>query len=67
MKFNQNPSSESRVIPCGQTDRQIRKLIVALRNFANVPKIGEIDVIMILIKKFCICLHNKSACIYLER
>jgi hypothetical protein len=22
MKFNENPSSRSRVVPCGQTDRQ---------------------------------------------
>jgi hypothetical protein len=36
-KFNENPSSGSRVVLYGQTD--ITKLIVALRNFANVPKI----------------------------
>jgi hypothetical protein len=34
-KFHQNPSSGSRVVPCGQTD--MTKLIVAFRNFANAP------------------------------
>ena len=36
IKFHQNPSSGSRVVPCGRTD--MTKLIVAFRNFANVPK-----------------------------
>ena len=34
-KFHQNPSSECRVVPCGQTD--MTKLIVAFRSFANAP------------------------------
>jgi len=40
-KFHANISSGSRVVPCGQTDGQIKdmtKLIVALGNTANVPK-----------------------------
>jgi hypothetical protein len=36
IKFNQNPSSGSRVVPCGETD--MTKLIVAFRNAANAPK-----------------------------
>ena len=36
VKFNQNPSSGSRVVPCGETD--MTKLIVAFRNAANAPK-----------------------------
>ena len=38
-KFRQNPSSGSRVVPCGQTDRRRTnmKVIVAFRNFANAP------------------------------
>jgi hypothetical protein len=34
------PSSESRVVPYGQTDRRadMTKLIVAFQNFANAPK-----------------------------
>ena len=36
MKFHENPSSGSRVVPCGQMD--ITMLIVAFRNFANAPK-----------------------------
>jgi len=37
IKFYQNPSSGSRVAPCGQTDRQtdMTKLIVAFRNFTK--------------------------------
>jgi hypothetical protein len=35
-KFYKNPSSGSRVFPCGQTDGQ--KLMVAFRNFANARK-----------------------------
>ena len=40
-KVNQDPSSESRVVPCrrtdGQTDRH-DELIVAFRNFVNAPE-----------------------------
>ena len=41
IKFHENPSSGSRVVPCGRTD--ITKLIVDFRNFANAPnkRIGE--------------------------
>jgi len=35
IKFHENPSSESRVFPCGQTD--MTKHIVAFRNFAKTP------------------------------
>jgi hypothetical protein len=38
IKFHKNPSSGSRVVPCGRTDRQTTKLIVAFRNFVNAPK-----------------------------
>ena len=40
IRFHENPSSGSRVVPCGQTDRQtdMTKLVVAFRNFANQPK-----------------------------
>ena len=38
--FHENPSSGSRVVPCGRTDRRtdMTKLVVAFRNFAKVPK-----------------------------
>ena len=36
IKFNENPSSESRDVACGRTD--MTKLIVAFRHFENVPK-----------------------------
>jgi hypothetical protein len=48
MKFHENPSSESRVVLCGRTDERtggqtdrrtdMTTLIVAFRNFENVPK-----------------------------
>jgi hypothetical protein len=40
IKFNENPSSRSRVVPCGQTYKQtdMMKLIVAFRNSAKGPK-----------------------------
>ena len=40
IKFHENLSSGSRVVPCGRTDRQtyMTKLIVAFRSFANSPK-----------------------------
>jgi len=39
-KFYENPSSGSRVIPWGRTDRptDMMKLIFAFRNFAKEPK-----------------------------
>jgi len=39
IKFHENPSSRSRVGPCGQRDGRAdrTKLIVAFRNFANSP------------------------------
>jgi hypothetical protein len=36
IKFHENASSTSRVVPCGQTD--MTKLIDAFRKFANAPK-----------------------------
>ena len=36
MKFHQNPSNGSRVVPCGHT--AMTKIIVAFRNFANAPE-----------------------------
>jgi hypothetical protein len=40
IKFHENHSSGSRVVPCGRTDGQadMTKLIVIFCNFANVPK-----------------------------
>jgi hypothetical protein len=35
IRFNQNLSSGSRVVPCERTD--MTKLIVGFRNFANTP------------------------------
>jgi hypothetical protein len=40
IKFHENPSSWSRVVPRGQTDgwTDMMKLIDAFRNFAKAPK-----------------------------
>jgi hypothetical protein len=44
IKFHENPSSGSRVVACGRTDRQtdrqtdMTKVIVSFRNFAYAPK-----------------------------
>jgi hypothetical protein len=40
IKFHENASSDSRVVPHGQTDIQtdMTKLTVVFRNFANAPK-----------------------------
>ena len=46
VKFHENPSSVSRIVPCGQKDGRtdgrtdMTKLIVDFRNFANAPKNG---------------------------
>jgi len=44
-KFHENPSSGSRVVPCGQTGGQtdMTQLIVAFSNFADAPK-KKVDV-----------------------
>jgi hypothetical protein len=39
VKFHENPSSGSRVVPCVQTD--MTKLVAAFRDFANAPKITK--------------------------
>ena len=36
IKFNENPSSWTRVVPCGRKD--MANLILAFRNIANAPK-----------------------------
>ena len=36
IKFRENPSSRSRVVPCGRTEKM--KLIVHFHNFTNGPK-----------------------------
>ena len=40
IRFHENSSIGSRVVPCGRTDGQtdMTKLTVALRNFVNTPK-----------------------------
>jgi site-specific DNA-cytosine methylase len=40
IKFHENPSSRSRVVPCGRTDGQtdMSKVTIPFRNCANTPK-----------------------------
>jgi len=40
MKFHENPSSGSRVVPCGQMDKRTDMMtpIVDFRHFTKVPK-----------------------------
>jgi len=45
IECHENPSCDSRVVPCGRTDEKtdMTKLIVAFRNFANATNItGEL-------------------------
>ena len=51
IKFYQNPSIGSRVIPCGETD--ITKLIVAFRNFAIAPKKKIQDTVYLPLEILC--------------
>jgi len=49
IKFPENMSSGSRVVPCGQTDTQadgwtdMKKLIIASHNFGNTLKSGKLS------------------------
>jgi hypothetical protein len=47
IKFYQNPSSGSRVVPCGQTDGEndMTKLTVVVRKFANAPKNQSVNAV----------------------
>ena len=53
IKFHENSSSESQVVPCGRTGGQtdgwtgMTKLIVVFRNFANAPKVMTLPI--------CVC------------
>ena len=40
VRFNENPSRESRVVSCGQTDglTDMMKAVVSFRKFGNAPK-----------------------------
>ena len=46
-KFDENLSSESRVVTCGQTD--MTRLTVALRNFVNVPNKTQLSLLQPII------------------
>jgi len=45
IKFHENPSSDSQVVPCGQRDvrTDMTKITVAFRNFANEPNKGKMS------------------------
>jgi hypothetical protein len=54
IKFYENPSSGNCVIPCGRTERDRTKLIVAVRNFTKAPKIN----MFLTTVKFDFCLKS---------
>jgi hypothetical protein len=58
VKFNKNPTSGSRVFPCGQMDGRtnMTKLIVAFRNFATAP-INMLMSLKVLVCQSCIDVH----------
>jgi hypothetical protein len=45
IKFNENSFNGSRFVPCGQTDGRtdMKKLVVAFRNFSDSPKIDDVS------------------------
>ena len=51
IKFHENSFSDSRVVPCGQTDRRtdMAKLIVVVCSFSNAPSDPLIIIIIIII------------------
>jgi hypothetical protein len=53
IRFHENPSSDSRVVPCGRTDGQEEKtkLILAFRYFTREPKTGKVAAFHISISK----------------
>ena len=53
VKFHENMSSGSRVVPCGQPD--MTKLTVAYRNFAKASATYKLNVIF---ASFCVIWHD---------
>jgi len=55
IKFYENPTSESRVVPCRHRDgrTEMTKLVVAHRNFANTPKSEKKWVSMVTSRTYC--------------
>jgi len=60
LKFHENPPSESRVVTCGRKDRRsdTTKLLVASRNFANVPETIQTSFALSLIVHLSANLNN---------
>ena len=66
IKFHENPSRGSRVVPCGQTDRHTdtTKLIVSFRNFANslkIPRLFPAELQYFIVEKYRIYLSNSTS------
>jgi hypothetical protein len=71
IRFYENPSSGSQVIPCRRTDRRtdMTKLIVAFCNFANAPKNGEnvlVDERQLILQEGIFCLEYTVNCVSQE-
>jgi hypothetical protein len=58
VKFHENPSSGSRVVPYGRTDRRtdMAKLVVSFRSFTKAPK-KRYDYFSATTKAFSVCHH----------
>jgi hypothetical protein len=63
IEFHENPSSGRRVVPCGWTDTQtyMKKLILAFRNFASVPKNDLVHVERVRTEPQHAAVHNTRA------
>jgi len=57
IKFNENPSSENRVVPCGRTD--MMKLIFTFHTLANAPR-KMINLAIHFFVAWDICEYSKS-------
>jgi hypothetical protein len=58
-RFHKNPSSGSRVVPCGRTDEKtdVTKLIVDFHNFVNTPSIATGCMLFLTTEYYLHCLE----------
>ena len=65
MKFHEDPSSESRVVPCRQADGRpdMMKMIFDFRNFANAPKNGRVILLWQTLRPLNVTMSSESICL----
>jgi hypothetical protein len=68
IKFHENPTSGSRVVPCGQTDgrKDMTKLVVAFRNIANAPKNNSTFSVTVRFSRY-LAINYGPVALYLEQ